>query len=327
MSESANIIIGKGKLPFVFLLEDSIDADGQPINSKVIELASNNGELLVGLFLKQQVKNDHRSINIHIEDINGELAYSEFLIIFERQATRNQSLNEFFFVDEKWDFEKIATFSSDLINKFIDAYKLIHKHKKDWIPYVTKNRLSPWSIHIFNKEKEKIAGINTLDFRGTGESLANRLSDVDLKQLKELSKRSGVSVDPALKFIQEANRYKLTGDYVSCIIFLAFSIEKWIFREVRYRLEEIGKTQDEIDNDLIKEDKRYIDRYEAIKIVTGNKNFKNMESFKNFEKNVTNLRDEIAHRDRIFISKDMVELAIDSTNKFRTDILPVIWNK
>lgn len=66
-------------------------------------------------------------------------------------------------------------------------------------------------------------------------------------------------------------------------------------------------------------------RYEAVKLVTGNKNFKNTQESKSYETNVTDLWDEIIHRDRVFMNKDVAEKAVKSTNEFREKLSKEIW--
>lgn len=324
--KACNIYV-KGKLPFLVLLEDSINEKGIPIDEKVIDLISNDGDLGVGLFFQQKINNNQNGVIIAIEDLYGEFTYSEFIMIYQYHATKNNSLEEFFFKYKNWDFEAIAIYTTELLNKFIEIYKEVTNYEKDWIPFLTHFRISPLSIHIDYDKSERIDGIEILDYRGTGTCLGSTLNNDQLNRLKQLSKMIEVKLDPAFKFIQESNRYYLTGDYISSILFLTFYLEKWIFREVKRKLLKNGKTEQEIYQSFINQKGHYIDRYDAIKLVTNNKNFKNLNEFKEFQKNVIDIRDEIVHRDRVFVGKKMASNANKATMDLRDILFKQIWDK
>lgn len=313
-----------GKFPFLIMLEDSIDENRFPIDDKGINLETNDG-IYARLFLKKKINKNEEGRPYFTEDFYGEITYSDFLITYEELEEGNNALNEMFFKNESWNIDVITLYTTNLVNIFICIYKVVNKHEKDWIPFVTKSRLSPWGILVLDNQGDRIGGIDIQDYRGTGASMGSILSAEQIEELKRTALMKNLTLHPAVKFAQEANRYKKTGDFVGAIIFLAFYLEKWIFREVTSRFEKNGMSNTEILSLLKKEDGRYIDKYKAVMLITLNDDFQKTDAFKAFKKYVTIPRDEIIHKDRVEIDEDLAENAMGATMAFRNLLMKEIW--
>jgi hypothetical protein len=321
---NAEVIYVKGTLPFVLQLEDSIDKNGKAINGKEIPIKSNNGKTTCALFFKKCIRKDNVGLTVPTEDFFGEFTFSEFFIAFTQQYTNGTTLNELFFIkrDKRYDFDSIAEYSTKILNKFVEIYKVELQPKKDWIPYLTRERIGFWNIRVFDKKGKKLSFINRLEYRGTGEMIGTTISDTHLKKIKSKALEKEVRIKPVTRFIQLANRYFRIGDYLLSILFTQFYFEKWVFELFRWNL---GKThsKEQIDAQMIKENGKYINYIDALKKILGSKEFKNSLEFKEFDKSVTKIRDEIVHRERDTVSKEEALKGENSTKK----LTAFIWNK
>jgi len=106
--------------------------------------------------------------------------------MFNIEATSSKSLDFHFYKDEVWDYEAIFNETTKLVNRLIDIYKSVNDSTKDWIPFVTKGRLSPLKIRCFDKDNIVFHEYNS-DFRGTGILIGNELTVEQLIELKRVA--------------------------------------------------------------------------------------------------------------------------------------------
>lgn len=311
-----------GKLPFIVLLEDSLGEKLNTLPEKAIEIVSPDDEFKCALFFKKNIKGA-----VAVEDIYGELTFSNFCIAFLSENSRKKSLNQYFYdKNTNFDFDLLIDVSTEIINKFITIYKSTYaknKDSKDWIPIITRNRLSPWKIVIPGYENNKTYEL-VIDYRGTGIGIGLNMPQEQEIGLRKLC-MSHFDIDTASLFLQESNRYRQTGDYTSACVFLCSYVEKWVFREVKYKLQEVGKKESEIESFFKNEDGKWIYHEDAVKIITSNKNFINSSEYKNYRDNVIEKRNEIIHRNFVKITKQESEEMVNIAIKYRDYLQEIIW--
>jgi hypothetical protein len=329
-TSNADAIVVNGKVPFCLLLEDSIGESGNLDNSKVIEIVPESNDFKAGLFFKKIISPLQQGPIVATEDLFGEMTYTEFCVVFKKELTTQKDLSSIFKTNaDRFDNEHITEVVAKLINKFTSIYKAEWKNEKDWIPSITKFRMSPWSIFVLNKKGQRIDGIRVLDYRGTGIMIGNSTNPEQLDKIKRMCLRPDVKIETAARFCQEVNRFKKTGDYIPAIIFLAAYIEKFIFREIRYKLEKDGKTPEEIRAFLRKkrDPNRYIHRYDAIEKITGSRSFKETDEFKDYETYIVAPRNAIAHDDPVEMDDAFIDKTTSVSINFRNYLIKVIWEK
>lgn len=324
MIEQTEIIMVSGKIPFCVLLEDSIGEDNHFIEEKGIRIASEDDNFVAELYLRKTMRS---GVSLASEDLFGELTFSVFSLLFKRANTRGGALASVFKVeDDKFDHAHIVAVATTLVNKFIFIYKSVWGNEKDWLPQVTKFRLSPWTITMLDAKGTKLGGIPVLDYRGTGVMIGNSVNAEQLGKIKHFCLIPDAKTETAAAFCQAANRYKKIGEYPASVIFMATYIEKLIFREIRYRLEKEGKTEGEIREFLTNGSGRYIHRYKAIKKITGNEAFKESSEFLEYEEFIVEPRNLIAHNDPLELDFEFSEKMIQAANNFNKYIVKVIWS-
>jgi len=311
-----------GKLPFAILIPDSLSTTD--VKASFPPIAVGLKEYSAELRLIRVLNEDQKrwGISIGIEDIYGDYTYTLFQLKIYSSDPVNTPINKEV-VDSEGEIqhELITNFSTKFIHKFIEAYKGVNNSDKDWIPEITPMRLSPWhTMEALNKTGEKIWAMGTADKRGTGNSLGNTLSKQQLTLLQDSLIMKEYVEDPATKYRQMANRFKINRDYNAFCVFVVVFIEHWLFREVRNKLLELGKNTEEIEQLFTYEDKRgktkNISREDAIKLITKDKNFKNSPAYTDYIDEVVERRDSIVHgRQESLLEKD-AEVITNKVNSF-----------
>jgi hypothetical protein len=317
-----------GKLPFAVLLPDGLSEKGLVPKVKPVAVMV---EGFAAELRFRQVTNPSQQrygMVMHMEDIRGDLTYSEFHLWITSADNVNNTINSQI-TDEtgKLSLKETANFSLKFIDHFITAYTEVLHPKKDWIEEPTLDSCSPWfNCKGENTKMETIWSFQTYDCRGTGVMAGNHLNERERVVLQRGCKATKTDAT-SMSFMRLANRYKSKGDYISSIIYLQTAFEYWIFRVVRTFLLNTGNSVEDTEGKLIyKHTKRgtisYVSREDALKLVLGTKSFVNTTEYKAYTTKVLNIRDSIIHAKSFSIAKEDCEEAFEvllTINKILND--------
>ncbi len=238
-------------------------------------------------------------------------------------------LNNYVVEHEKISIKKIIQLASDFAIRLSEAYKFVSKSTRDWIPDLNMSRLSPWrNCIVKNSYGDILFQHGIYDMRGTGKIIGSLLQHEDLTILQKNLLGTLIN-DPSERYRQLANRYKSMHDFNTFCILCAISIEYWIFREVREKLKTKGHTDTQIDQmftEKIGQKLRNISREDAIRLVTGNKEFKNTTEYTEFIDNVIYYRDSIVHGRHIILTVKETDAMVQSLVSFQKKLIQ-IFNK
>lgn len=298
--EMIQIAVLHFKLPFVILIPGGLSTNEAVPEMQSIAVVGDkaSGELR---FLKRINKDQEQwGAVLASEDIFGEYSYSIGQIVLKANNDQLCSLNDLICNEQnKIDPDKLVSIATDLISKFIDSYKIVNKNTKDWIPEITIARLSPWHrMHAVNFQGDTIWTQEVLDYRGTGIMLGSNLNDVQLREMQRLC-INRVHSSMVNKYISLANRHKRMRDFHSFCVLGVVAIEHWLFAEIRKVLLFRDNTVEDVDRKFFRDTRsgqqKIIAREDAIKLVTGDKNFKNKSEYTDYIEKVVSKRDSIVH--------------------------------
>lgn len=330
---TATKIVVHGKLPCVILLPDSINEGGEPNDEDPIgiTLASYGAELRLRKIINLDQK--QWGMTLCTEDLYGDLTYSVFQLVITSNNDLECPLNlEICDKSGELQTDLITQFSTQFINKFLDIYRHAYRNKKDWIPFVTYKRLSPWhKMTAKNCKGKSLWGFGVVDYRGTGTAIGNNLNETEITELQNHC-FSNFSVEDTSRYTQLANRYSVIGDFRTSCVMLVIAFENWVFREVRKNLTNQGWDEKKIDNALTyREPKssklKNISREDALKLVIGDKNFKNLAEYRGYVDLVLETRDSIVHGRKVLIDKDKYDQMVVCTTKIREVLYAKLINQ
>lgn len=328
------VAIAHFKLPFVVLLPDGLSTNKDEPEMTPIAVVGDkvSGELK---FLKCINEDQKRwGSLIASEDIFGEFSYSIGQVVLKANNDESCTLNDLICNEHnEVQPDQLVSLATGLINKFVNSYKIVNKNRKDWIPEITVARLSPWhQMKTINYYGKTLWAQEHLDYRGTGIGLGTYLDEAQLIELQRLCINSESS-DLVNKYITLANRHKRLRDFHSFCVFSVVAIEHWLFKEVRRVLVARGLSPDDIDNLLISVrsgGQKVISREDGIKLITGDKNFKNKSEYKDYIEKVVYKRDSIVHARSIDVSEqDAIEMIniIDCFQHYIMEIFQETYSK
>lgn len=328
MNRNISEVAVVGVFPFCLQLQDTIEEKFDL--RKAIPIKSDDGEFIAYAYFKKIIL-PHNSIVVAGEDYFGDIMHTRFVLVFHESRCKpdffaqNVQLSS---DGRNYNLEPIIDVAHSLFTKLVQAYVYIHNHHKDWIPVISKQRMSPWSVHILNTDHERIGGIYSQEYRGTGTSIGNGLEGKKLDDLKAICLQTDFKIEPSVRFIQESNRYRFTGDFITAVIFYATYIEKMIFREIKYRLQSEGKNEEEVDDYIMNLNRtKFIHRYAAIEKISGSRSFKDHDAFLDYEKYVVTPRNQIVHRDLSDFGQKNSNNMVQAGNRFVPFIVNVIWGR
>lgn len=312
-------IVVHGKLPYLLLLEDSLDPDGKTLAKNEFFIFLKQYNIYGVISFKKEINKDSAQYGygkLLSEDLNGELTYSTFCLIFgDENATfvyDKIKTDEHYFNDRK-----LAEITVEFINQFLKIYR--YHTKKHWIGYTTYIRLSPYLFTLMNDIKGLITR-RSADFRGTGESIGN-IIDEKTKTLIFKNLKGNLVINDSYKFLMDANRYKIIGDYQSFIVFLAIYIESWISREIRCFFNNNNKSPKEVETFFINKKGYSKNLYNILKdFINDEKDFrtlKNSTEYKEYRSYLAEKRNNIAHGKYTEINKDIAEIIISKAMKYK----------
>ncbi|MFA0466063.1 hypothetical protein AB4549_01650 [Vibrio breoganii] len=330
-SDIIQAVVLQFKLPFVVFVPDGLNTESSQTTMDPIAVVQDKvaGELR---FLKR-INKDQESwgLTIASEDIFGEFSYSVGKLVIQSSDDQNHPLNEQVCDGAgEVDPDKVVQLATKLISKFVDSYRTIYGQSKDWIPDINAARLSPWhNMSAVDFSGKTVWSMGVYDFRGTGNMLGMDLDSESLSKLQALCAQSERE-DLAKKYITLANRHRKLRDYQSFCVFSVIAMEHWVFREVRNALYRQGLPEKQVEESFYETNKRgvkkNIAREEAIKLVTGDKNFKNDSRYTDFIDTVVFKRDSIVHGRKVELSEDDANQIINIITKYQ-DMLNSLFQK
>lgn len=305
-----------GKIPFLIQIEDSLlFPKGVPyaFNDKHIQISIADIKVAGVICLK---KESSKNTLLHMaEDLNGELSFTKFLLLIDIKDSEDLAS---LITDEtgEIDHKKFAKLTARFINKFLKAYKIISN--KYWVSENSFIKFSPYTFIIRNREYNKILYNCDSDFRGTGNFSV--INEEQRLKISDLCCRT-FGIYQTSYYMQESNRFKQNGEYGVFTLYLAFFIESWIYRESEKWLK---KYKNMTENEAKIRVEKYRYPYRCIQGIW-NKNIlqeiKETLEFKEYKKEVSDRRNDIAHGREIIIDEEISNIMVKKAMNYRDKLL------
>jgi hypothetical protein len=320
-TEPAEIIVN-GKLPFVVLVPELFTdiKKNKSVMTFLVDIIDVIGEVS---FQKHIVKENQTPLQIAIEDINGEFSFSTFNMRIISGNPKEKPLKNRILNNGEYSLDNIFDLAVEVLKQFILSYRgaceleglkyditVRHLFKKDWIPEIERNRLSPWvDTQVFDKNGNSLFQKPHYDYRGTGVALGTDLKDDTLTMLQTYCK-SIITLDNR-HYLQIANRHYIRHEYEAFCIILVSVMEKEIFKLFREKLLNKGLNSSEIEAKMFNGDKKrkdgvsreFVAVKKALNIICDGKKLDEIPEFKLVHSAIYTIRDEIIHGDIIRVSK------------------------
>jgi len=298
-------------------------------------------------FQKHVVKDNQSPLQMAIEDINGDFSFSTFRMRIISGKPIDNPLKNRVLIDGEYSLDNIFDLAVDIIKQFILSYRaacelealkydnpiIIRSYNKDWIPEISRERLSPWlDTQVFDQNGNSLFKHHSHDYRGTGVGLGTDLKDDTLQMLQTYCKAI-ITLDNR-HYFQIARRHYINHEYEAYCIMLVSVMEKQIFELCREKLRNIGNSESQIKDKMYNSkktrkdgSKELIGIGKALKIICDGKKLDDVPEYKQVSTKVYAIRDQIIHGDIIRVSRAQAELMSKPYSDYMQYLRNVVGHK